>query len=186
MISISYEMGQILTLFVIAVALGMDAFSLGIGIGLRGIRLLHILKVSLVVGLFHVIMPLAGMFMGSFVSSLLGDIAIFAGGALLVLLGSHMIYSALKGENEASFNDQTLWGLLIFAFSVSMDSFSVGISLGLFSTDVVMAVLLFGLFGGLMSVMGLWIGRRASMWLGVYGEALGGVILLMFGIKFIV
>ena len=36
-----------------------------------------------------------------------------------------------------------------------------------------------------MSVMGLLLGRRVGKWMGEYGEAFGGVILLMFGFKFL-
>lgn len=186
MTTLSVEMGQILTILVMAAALGMDAFSLGIGIGMKGIRLLDILKISVVVGFFHIIMPLIGMVMGNYVGSLLGDIAIFVGGTLLVLLGLHMIYSSIRGDTVDSFDHRTIWGLLVFALSVSIDSFSVGISLGLFASDLIIAILLFGLFGGMMSIMGLLLGRRVSSWLGAYGEAVGGIILLIFGIKFLV
>jgi putative Mn2+ efflux pump MntP len=66
-----------------------------------------------------------------------------------------------------------------------MDSFSVGVSLGMFYTDMLLAVLLFGVFGGAMSILGLLLGRRLSHWTGEYGEAIGGIILLVFGIKFL-
>ncbi len=162
----------------------MDAFSLGIGIGLKGIRLLDILKISLVIAVFHILMPLTGMVMGHYFSSLFGHVATFIGGGLLVLLGSHMVYSSLRGEQAQSFDHTTLWGLLLFALSVSIDSFSVGVSLGLFATDVVLTVLLFGTFGGVMSILGLLLGRRVSRLAGEYGEALGGVILFAFGLSF--
>jgi putative Mn2+ efflux pump MntP len=168
-----------------AIALGMDAFSLGLGIGMRGIRLLDVAKISLVIGAFHILMPLMGMFMGHYVSSLLGSVATVAGGALLVLLGAHMVYSAVRGEAVQSFDHRTLWGLLVFALSVSIDSFSVGVSLGMFSGDLVLTVLSFGVFGLVMSMAGLLLGRNVGNWVGEYGEAIGGVILLVFGIKFL-
>ncbi len=183
MLSSSYVIGQLLTIIIMAMALGLDAFSLGLGIGMRGIRLLDILKISMVIGLFHIIMPLFGMFTGQYVSSLLGNVATAVGGTLLILLGAHMVYSSLKGGAVQSFDHRTLWGLFVFAFSVSIDSFSVGVSLGMFATDIVLTVLIFGAFGGLMSVGGLMLGRRVGHWAGEYGEAFGGMILLAFGVK---
>lgn len=180
------ETGQLITIIVMAIALGMDAFSLGIGIGLRGIRIWDIMKISLVIGLFHVIMPLMGMFMGQYFGLLLGNVATITGGVLLVLLGAHMIFSSVKGPEMRAFDHSTYWGLLVFALSVSIDSMSVGVSLGLFATDLVFTVLMFGLFGGAMSVFGLLLGQRAGNWIGEYGEALGGVILLAFGIRFLI
>ncbi|WP_274654328.1 manganese efflux pump MntP family protein [Paenibacillus humicola] len=177
--------GQLLTLLIMALALGMDAFSLGIGIGMRGIRLRDVLKLSTMIGLFHIIMPLAGIVAGQYVSTLLGGVATTVAGGLLLLLGGHMVYSSLRGDAVLSINHRTAWGMLLFALSVSIDSFSVGISLGVFAANVLLTVLLFGLFGGAMSILGLLLGRRVSSSLGEYGEACGGVILLTFGLLFL-
>ncbi|MFD0714890.1 manganese efflux pump MntP family protein [Paenibacillus sp. GCM10027626] len=177
--------GQLLTILIMAVALGLDAFSLGIGIGLKGIRLLDILKISTLIALFHILMPLMGMFAGKYMSSLLGHVATTVAGALLLLLGSHMVYSSLRGEAVRSIDHRKAWGMLVFALSVSIDSFSVGLSLGMFSADIVLTVLSFGFFGGVLSIVGLLIGRRVSPNLGEYGEACGGIILFTFGLLFI-
>jgi putative Mn2+ efflux pump MntP len=177
--------GQFFTLFLMAFALGLDAFSLSLGIGLKGIRLLDILKISIVIALFHIVMPLIGFFMGNYVGLLLGGIANTMGGILLVLLGLHMLYSAIKGEDERLLDHRTLWGMLLFSLMVSIDAFSVGVSLGMFASDLLLAVLLFGAFGGGMSIIGLMLGRRIGHWVGGYGEAFGGAILFVFGLKFL-
>lgn len=177
--------GQILTVLLMAFALGMDAFSLGLGMGMRGLRLLHIMRLSIIIGMFHIIMPLLGMLAGNFLSSIIGHIATIAGGILLVLLGGHMVYSSLRGNDEPAFDTRTVWGTTLFALSVSVDSFSVGVSLGLFTTDWIFTIMSFGLMGGLMSVIGLLIGKRVRSWVGEYGEAFGGIILLAFGLKFV-
>lgn len=98
MVDAHMQAGQFLTLLIIALALGLDAFSLGLGIGLKGIRLLDVLKLGVVIALFHVFMPLAGIYTGQYVGSLLGEVATTAAGILLVLLGGHMIYSSLRGR----------------------------------------------------------------------------------------
>lgn len=183
---VSAYMGQFLTLLIIAVALGFDAFSLGLGIGLKGIRLLDILKLGVVIGLFHIIMPIGGLLTGQFVSGLLGNVATTAAGVLLLLLGGHMIYSSIRGEEVPSFNHRSSVGLLVLALSVSVDAFSVGVTLGMFSADLWLTILLFGFFGAVMSMLGLLLGRKVSSKLGEYGEAIGGAILLVFGILFIV
>ncbi|WP_028608317.1 manganese efflux pump MntP family protein [Paenibacillus harenae] len=185
MIDTPLQAGQLLTLLIIALALGLDAFSLGLGIGLKGIRLREVVKLGAIIALFHVLMPLAGMFAGHYVGSLLGGVATTAAGILLVLLGGHMIYSSLRGDTVQSFDHRSSLGLLVLALSVSVDSFSVGITLGMFAANIWATILLFGFFGGLLSVLGLMLGRRVSGNLGEYGEACGGAILLVFGILFI-
>ncbi|MFS0725813.1 manganese efflux pump MntP family protein [Paenibacillus sp. 1P07SE] len=177
--------GQLMTIVLMAVALGMDAFSLGIGIGLKGIRLRHVLRLSCVIALFHVAMPLLGILTGNFMSGLLGQVATTAAGVLLFLLGAHMVYHSLRPGSESSIDHRSLWGTLLLGLTVSVDSFSVGVSLGMFSANMLLTVLMFGLFGGLMSIIGLLIGRRAGGSLGDYGEACGGIILLVFGLMFL-
>jgi len=178
-------LGQFIAILIMAVALGLDALSLGIGIGMKGIRILDILKLSVVIALFHMVMPLMGMFMGGYVGSLLGGVATKVGGALLLLLGFHMVYSSFKGEEARSIDHRTLWGIVLYALSVSIDSFSVGVTLGMFAGDVALTVLMFGSAGGIMSIIGLMLGSKMGRWVGEYGEAMGGVILLAFGVHFL-
>ncbi|NOU79299.1 manganese efflux pump [Paenibacillus sp. LMG 31459] len=179
--------GQLVTVAIMAVALGMDAFSLGVGIGMKGIRLLHVLQLSLLIAFFHVLMPLLGLFTGSYVGYLLGQVTTYAAGGLLVLLGGHMILNSFrKGDGGSRAVDhRTVWGMLLISLSVSVDSFSVGVSLGMFVNSIAITVLAFGVCGGMMSITGLLLGRRVSRGLGDYGEALGGAILLAFGLLFI-
>ncbi|WFR64232.1 manganese efflux pump MntP family protein [Paenibacillus amylolyticus] len=182
---VSAHVGQLVTILIMAVALGLDAFSLGIGIGMKGIRLRDVLRISTVTALFHIIMPLIGMYMGKYASSLLGDITTYVAGGLLVLLGGHMILNAFREGDTKLVDHRSLLGVILFSLSVSVDSFSVGVSLGMFSSDLILTVLAFGVCGGLMSIMGLLLGRRVSQNLGDYGEAIGGAILLAFGLLFI-
>ncbi len=186
MAEITHHFGQTLTILLIAFALGMDAFSLSLGIGMKGIRLVHIAKISGVIAFFHVVMPLFGFYTGKYVSVLLGDVAVMIGGGLLIALGSHMIYSSLRGDAVESIDHASFFGLLAFAMSVSVDSLSVGVSLGMFASDLITTVLLFGAMGGVMSGLGLLIGRRVGQMVGEYGEAFGGAVLLAFGILFLV
>ncbi|WP_339060869.1 manganese efflux pump MntP family protein [Tepidibacillus marianensis] len=178
--------GEFITFLMIAVALGMDAFSLGIGIGMQGLSIGEITKVSITIGIFHIIMPLVGVVIGHYLSSVIGDIATFIGGSLLVLLGVNMVLSSFWGKDKPTLNQVTGIGLLLLAFSVSIDALSIGISLGLFSENLWYVVLLFGLMGGVMTALGLTIGTKIGHWLGEYGEMLGGIILLVFGIKILV
>jgi len=180
------QWGELITLLMIGTALGMDAFSLGIGMGMSGIRLLTILKVSLTIGIFHIVMPLIGIGLGLFLTSYVGHVAAYIGGMILVALGLHMLWNAFFGGKERSpLLKTTFWGLLLFSFSVSLDALSVGFSFGLFRVNVMLAVSIFGLMGMVLAAAGLLLGRRVGSWFGEYSEIFGAVILLGFGIKFL-
>lgn len=180
------QWGELFTLLMIGTALGMDAFSLGIGMGMRGIRLLTIAKVSLTIGLFHIVMPLIGIGLGLFLTAYVGNIASYIGGFILVALGLHMLWDSLFSvDARGPLLKTTFWGLLLFSFSVSLDALSVGFSFGLFKVNTMLAVLIFGVLGAVLAALGLLLGRRVGGWLGEYSEIFGAVILLGFGIKFL-
>lgn len=181
-----FQWGQFLTLLIIAFALSMDAFSLGIGVGMVGIRLREIVKVSITIGLFHIMMPVVGIVVGAYLSDLVGDIAVFIGGGVLMLIGLHMLWNGLVHSDQKSMLKTKGFGLLLFAFSVSLDALTVGFSFGLIEVNKVLAISLFGIMGAAMSYFGLLLGRSVGGWLGDYSELVGGLILFCFGLKFVI
>ncbi|WP_394581295.1 manganese efflux pump MntP [Cytobacillus firmus] len=178
----SAMIGEILTLALMAFALGMDAFSVGLGMGMYKLRLRQIAKIGITIGLFHVWMPLLGMIAGRFLSNTFGAIAGYVGGGLLLLLGVQMIWSSFRDEEDSLITPVGI-GLLIFALSVSLDSFSVGLSLGIYGAKSFLVLVFFGAGATILTWAGLLTGRKVQSWIGSYSEALGGAILLAFGVK---
>ncbi|MFC0272460.1 manganese efflux pump MntP family protein [Metabacillus herbersteinensis] len=176
--------GEFFTLFIMAFALGMDAFSVGLGMGLIKLKVRQIFYIGLTIGVFHIWMPLIGMVIGKFLSNTFGMIATLIGGGLLIFLGIQMIYASFKKEDEPLITPIG-FGLIIFALSVSLDSFSVGLSLGIYGAKTIATVIMFGVVSMMLTWVGLLVGKRVQSWIGPYSEALGGSILLAFGIKLI-
>lgn len=174
--------GELLTLIIMAFALGMDAFSIGLGMGMFQIRLRQIFKIGITIGIFHVLMPMLGMLTGQFLSERFGEIAAVIGGGLLLVLGLQMIWSGFR-DKEESLITPVGFGLLLFSLSVSLDSFSVGLTLGIYGAKIVLVLICFGVGACILTWMGLLLGRKVQGWLGTYSEALGGSILMIFGIK---
>jgi manganese efflux pump family protein len=175
-------LGEVVTLILMAFALGMDAFSVGLGMGMFRLSLRQIAKIGIMIGIFHVWMPLVGMIAGRFLSEQFGAIASYLGGGLLILLGIQMVRSSFK-EEEESLIAPVGKGLLFFAFGVSLDSFSAGLTLGIYGAKTILVLICFGAVATVLTWLGLLLGRRVQGWLGQYSEALGGGILLAFGLK---
>lgn len=183
----------------VAVALGADAFSLSLAIGLSGIRRSMMLRLSVVVAAFHVVMPLVGMMLGEALGSILGRYASLIGALILIGLGGRMLYKvfrpstehyplgeardALMHKNLSTENSLRGLGIYMFAASVSLDALSVGFSLGTIKTDVFITVLIIGTIAGLMTGTGLSLGRVLGTWLGDKAELLGGLALVLIGVK---
>ncbi|WP_062110694.1 manganese efflux pump MntP [Bacillus niameyensis] len=165
-----------------AFAVGMDAFSISLGMGVYKIRLRRMFYIGLVVGLFHLLMPLVGILMGHLLSGTFGQITIYVGGILLVIIGMQMAFSSFRKEEDTVIIP-TGWGLFLFSLLVSIDSFSAGLSLGIFGVKAAIAVICFAAVSIFLTWSGLLIGRKIQSMLGAYAELLGGVILISFGIK---
>lgn len=173
------------TLLIMAVALGTDAFSMCLGLGMTGVTARQIIIISLTVLVFHVIMPLAGWFAGELAGSLLGKAAGIAGALVLIYLGAKMLYSAWKGGEEIEHRDALVstGGMLLLAASVSMDALSVGFSLGTQNVDLPFTVGIFGIVAGIMTGTGLILGRYIGSRIGERAVGIGGALLVGIGVK---
>ncbi len=176
---------SILTLLLLALALGTDAFSLCVGIGVAGVSLSQIAAISLSILAFHIFMPLVGWQIGEVAGRLLGQAASLAGALILLYLGAKMIWQSLYSGSAAAPKIVLVkdWGLLLLAFSVSMDALAVGFTLGTRGTSLLFIVLTFGVIAGLMTLSGLLLGRWLGRGMGERAQLLGGVILIGTGIK---
>jgi putative Mn2+ efflux pump MntP len=167
----------------LALVMGIDAFTLALGVGCRGVSIKWMLLLSLLVGLFHAIMPLLGIVVGHWVGHALGHASLYVGGSVFILLGANMLYQVWASETHRVRNPFTSLGAILFAFGVSIDSFSAGLSLGLFAVQLVTAVLIFGIVGSIATLSGFLLGRRLAGWFGTYAELLGGALLIGWGLR---
>jgi manganese efflux pump family protein len=174
--------GELITLLLMAFALGMDAFSVGLGMGMFKLRLKQIVLIGVTVGVFHIWMPMLGIIAGRFLSGQFGTYAAYAGGILLLILGLQMFVSGLRGDGGSVLAPVGM-GLFIFALSVSLDSFSVGLTLGIYGAKTAVAIACFGFAATILTWLGLLLGRKVQGFLGIYSEVLGGSILFAFGLK---
>ncbi|MDY0394242.1 manganese efflux pump MntP family protein [Virgibacillus halophilus] len=172
---------EFFTLVCIALALGMDAFSVSLGLGMKKLRLKRILMIGIVVGGFHVVMPLIGILTGKLISNSIGDWAAAASGFLLFGIGAHMIFSAFNFQSRQVFHTAGI-GLIFFAFSVSLDSFSLGLSIGMSEIKIIMSVIVFGTVSAILTWGGLLLGRKVQGMFGAYSEIMGGSVLCGFGL----
>lgn len=181
---------NLITIIAIAFALGIDAFSLSIGIGLCGIKRGQIYLVSGVVAIFHVIMPLTGLFLGQILGKIIGPIASSFGAIVLIFIGAHTIWKKIKESRDPScgsgFDCISIshpLSLILMAVSVSLDALTVGLGLGALNFDLTLTVIIMGIVAGLMTFGGLVFGKRLSCTVGEKAEMLSGLILIAIGVK---
>lgn len=175
---------EISSMLFMAFALGLDGFSVSLGIGLQNIRLKRIAIIGSIIGIYHMILPFIGILIGKYISLKVEFITTVIGGLILVTIGSHMLFSALQTKSPINIHPKG-FQLISLAFIVSLDSFPVGISLGLVGIKTLFIIFLFGIVTTCLAWTGMLIGKKANNLLGIYSEMLGGIILFFFGIKMI-
>lgn len=177
---------DLITLLLLAVALGTDAFSLCIGLALTGIDRRRAITLVLVVLVFHIVMPIAGWWVGGLVSGFAGRAAAYIGAAILVYLGIRMTLGALRRSRSEIVVVNGLFSIIVLAASVSMDALSVGFTLGVVGQALVLTALVIGLVAGAMTAAGLFLGRSIHRWAGNRAQLLGGLILFGVGVKLVI
>ncbi|MBE3552395.1 MAG: manganese efflux pump [Kyrpidia tusciae] len=189
MAGVGYGIGMVpeewATLLLLAVALGLDAFSVGLGVGLTKPRPAEILRASAAVGVLHVAFPMAGLSFGMNLHYAMGDVAKWLGSAVLIVIGGNMIWHSMREKAEDWMRSGVSYGWLLYAVGVSLDSLTAGFGLGLFNVNPWGAAALFGVSGALLSAAGLAAGQRVGRWLGGYSEAVGGALLIAVGCHFL-
>jgi len=175
---------SLIEIIVLGLVLGTDSFSVSICLGTQQNGFKKNIKISLVIGIFHVLMPLIGLYIGQLLGVLLNELAVYIGGGILIVLGGHMLYEYFQPSSEASsFENVEGFGLLVLALGVSIDALSVGLSLGTIGADIIFTSLLIGFIAFLMTGTGLFLGNEVGRYVGKKGTLIGALILLALGIR---
>ena len=190
----------LLEIFMLGVALATDAFSVTISntFAFDDHRFSRLMRMPLFFGLFQFGMPLAGYFVGGIAAELIEKYAGIVSLVILGFIGLNMLYSGYKAlKEDASEEDEeeaqqeaqqgaiTLsYGKLVFqAVATAIDAFAVGVSFRAHSVDILVASALFGIITAILCTIALFIGKKLGSLLGDRAEMVGGVVLILIGLK---
>lgn len=185
----------LLEILTLGVALATDAFSVTISntFAFDDHRFSRLMRMPLFFGFFQFGMPLAGYFVGGIAAELIEQYAGIVSLVILGFIGSNMLYSGYKAlkedaseEEEESQQDATTlsYGKLVFqAFATAIDAFAVGVSFRAHSIDILVVSLLFGIITAILCTIALFIGKKLGSLLGDRAEMVGGVVLILIGLK---
>ena len=180
---------SILTIILLAIGLAMDCFAVSVCKGLTSPhgyvpRYIKPMLMALLFRVFHAGMPLIGYFTGSFFASFFERFAPWIALALLGFIGGKMIYDSLHDDNdEAHLADFSFWGLLSLAFATSMDTLATGVIFIPHPEVLWLAVGVIAATCFVFSMTGFVLGHIVGARLRVNVNILGGVILILIGVK---
>ncbi len=167
----------------------MDAFAVSITCGLHtGKRIINALKIGLLFGLFHAFMPILGYFSGIIFRKAIITFNYWIAFIILIIIGIRMIYESVKQDEgikeKPDYNNIKM--LLMLAFATSIDAFAVGITFAFLNVNLVYIIIVIGIITFIMSIIGFIIGDRIGKYAGKSAEIIGGIVLIIIGIKIFV
>jgi putative Mn2+ efflux pump MntP len=180
---------SLLTIFLLALGLGVDAFSVAIGIGASNNKKswAPVLRLSLAFGLFQFVMPLIGWLAGSTVVDRIQSFDHWIAFALLVLVGGKMIWEGFEKESDEQKTDQTRgWPLFLLSIATSIDALAVGFSFSLLKTALLFPAAIIGVVCFMMTAVGMMFGKGLARIFGKKVEIMGGLVLIAIGMKILI
>lgn len=190
---------DLFTLILLAVGLSMDAFAVSIckGLAIKKLSFRHMLIIGAWFGGFQAIMPMIGYLLGMQFARFVNSFAPWIAFILLLLIGINMIRESFsKEEKEGEETDAIGFKTMFFmAIATSIDALAVGITFACVPVSIIhaaallntiLAVIIIGITTFIISVAGVKIGNIFGNIYKNKAEFIGGVILILLGIKIIV
>ena len=175
----------LIELFLIAVGLSMDAFAVSVCKGLAMPKCTF--KKAAIVGLwfggFQALMPAIGYILGAQFQEAIASIDHWIAFVLLALIGGNMIHEALDNDEEevdASLDVKTMF---LLAVATSIDALAIGITFAFLKVNIIPAVCFIGIVTFIISFAGVKIGNVFGARYKNKAEIVGGVILILLGLK---
>lgn len=172
-------------LLVLAVGVSMDALAVAIckGLSIQKLKFRHALVVGAWFGAFQALMPTLGWLLGSTFADLIYAVDHWIAFVLLAIIGGNMIRESLGKDDEACDPSLAFGAMLILAIATSIDALAVGVTLSLLKVNILATALPIGLCTFLISTAGVKIGNVFGARFKSKAELLGGVVLLLIGLK---
>ena len=167
----------------------MDAFAVSVGKGLCAprVRLRHCLTCGVYFGGFQALMPLLGYYLCTSFARYITRFDHWIAFVLLALIGANMLREAFSEEEEnvdASFGVKTM---LVMAVATSIDALATGVTFAMMEgTNIWVAITIVGSTTFLFSAIGVKIGSVFGAKYRFGAEVLGGVILILMGLKILI
>jgi len=174
-----------ITILLIALGLAMDAFSVSIANGLatKTFKISKALTIALFFGLFQGLMPIFGWLAGESIADYISAFDHWIAFALLTFIGVKMIYESITNKPNKFLGAYSIKVILILSVATSIDALAVGLSFSFLGISIFFPAIIIGVITFLLSFFGVYVGRRFGKILKNRIEILGGLILVIIGLK---
>ncbi len=178
-----------LEIIIIAIGLAMDAFAVSIckGLKMKKIKYGQALVIAFFFGGFQALMPLLGWLLGHQFESFITEIDHYIAFALLAIIGGKMIFDSVRKKKDDKEEKESekfdIKELFILAIATSIDALAVGITFAFLKVEILGAISIIGVITLVICFLGVLIGGFFGDKLQGKAEIVGGIILILMGLK---
>ena len=144
-------------------------------------------KKAAIVGLwfggFQALMPAIGYVLGAQFQETIASIDHWIAFVLLALIGGNMIHEALDNDEEEADASLDVKTMFLLAVATSIDALAIGITFAFLKVNIIPAVCFIGIVTFIISFAGVKIGNVFGARYKNKAEIVGGVILILLGLK---
>ncbi|MBU5592905.1 manganese efflux pump MntP family protein [Clostridium sp. MSJ-4] len=176
-----------LSIFIIALALSLDAFGVALSIGLNcRIKIINKIYFLLSFAFFQFLFAFIGAYSGTIFNKYVTCIPSIVGGAIVAMVGVMMIKNGMEGKEGYLLLNPKMY--VILGISVSIDALIVGFT-ALSAIGNIIILMESSLFIGLVTLILTFIAFIISKFLHrieficKYADYIGGIILVILGLK---
>ncbi len=172
-------------ILLISVGLAMDAFAVSVckGLSMKKMNWKKAIIIGLYFGIFQALMPVLGYFLGTTFEQFITNIDHWIAFVLLSAIGGNMIKESFDQESENCNDNVDVKTMVILAIATSIDALAVGITFACLRINIVLPVISIGIITFILSVIGVKIGNKFGDKYENKAEFIGGLILILLGIK---
>lgn len=171
----------------VAFAVGLDVFAVSISVGVARLAFNASLRVGFAFALSEIVMQVVGYELGTGAGRILGEVAVYAGIALLTLIGVLMIRNSSREPTDVpveEFKASEGVGLFMTSLSISLDSLGVGVALPAVAIPLVPLLITVSVTTTIFTMVGLAFGARLGERYERRAELAGGVMLVVLAVSF--
>lgn len=178
---------QIWEIVLIGIGLSMDAFAVATcrGLEMKKFNAKYAFVIALFFGGFQALMPFLGWLVGLQFESYIQNFDHWIAFILLAFIGGKMVYDAFQKDDEeiAEFDKLHIGQLFLMAIATSIDALAVGVTFAFLGTDIVLPITIIGTITFALSFAGVVVGHLVGGKFKNKAEIIGGVILILIGVK---
>ncbi len=176
---------EITAIISIAIALSFDSFAVAATCGfiIKNIKISQILKIAVFFAVFQGAFPFFGWLIGEGIQKIFADYY-FLSAAIFIAIGIKLVYQGFSANPiKKPINPLNTMVLIGLSIATSIDAFIVGIGLSFVNFKIVISMAIIAIVTFIFSITGAYIGNKTQKLIKMRFDIIGGIILIIFGLR---